>query len=217
MPRPSRNIDQALLKSGRALFPEFGCVGLSLRQLAEHAGVNVGMFHYHFQNKQNFLRTLLQQMYEEMFNPLAEQAAHTGSACERLRQTLYLFGRLMRTHGDWLGRVLVDASLKDPVAQQFLQEHASRHLRLLLSLLEQAQAEGAFAPMPALRRFSFVLGAVAAPMLVAPRAMQLGVLPDRLLAQATQDVLSDAAIAERVDRALAALALPLPTSNGVLR
>jgi AcrR family transcriptional regulator len=62
MARLSRNIDQALLRAGRELFPRVGCGGLSVRALAEHADVNVGMFHYHFKTKDKFLDALLQGM-----------------------------------------------------------------------------------------------------------------------------------------------------------
>ena len=38
MPRPSQQIDQALLASGRTLLPQTGCAGLSVRALAEQKG-----------------------------------------------------------------------------------------------------------------------------------------------------------------------------------
>ena len=50
MARPSQNVDQRLLEAGLALLPQTGCAGLSVRRLADHAGVNLGMFHYHFKN-----------------------------------------------------------------------------------------------------------------------------------------------------------------------
>ena len=80
MPRPSQQLDQALLRSGRALYPALGCAGLSQRKLAEHAGISPGMFHYHFASKDAFLRALLQQLYEEMYGPLAESAGGDGPA-----------------------------------------------------------------------------------------------------------------------------------------
>lgn len=209
MPRPSRNIDQILLTSGRTLFPEHGCAGLSLRRLAEHAQVNVGMFHYHFQSKDNFLRVLLQQMYDEMFLQLQAEVAHGGTAIQRVRQSLCLLGRLMREHGAWLGRVWSDAAHQEPVALQFLKNNGSRHVMLLLSLLEQAAQEGAWVPMAPMQRLSFLMGAVVAPMLIAPRAIQLGIAPPQLSEQVHTDVLSDHGIAERVDRALAVLTYSL--------
>jgi len=85
MPRPSRSFDRALLASGRALFPRMGCAGLSVRAVAEHCGANPAMFHYHFRTKDKFLRTLLQQMYDEMFNGLQHDAVQRGSAAVSIR------------------------------------------------------------------------------------------------------------------------------------
>lgn len=206
MARPSRNIDQVLLQSGRALYPLHGCAGLSLRLLAEHAQVNVGMFHYHFQSKDNFLRELLAQMYEELFQQLQQEASIDGTPLQRLRQALCRLGRLMREHGHWLGRVLADASHGEPVAMAFLQANGARHVALLMGLLEQAAQEGSLgAPMAPMQRVTFLMGAVVAPMVIAPRAMQLGIVPPLLADGIQNDVLSDAGIAQRVDHALWAL------------
>lgn len=214
MPRPSRNIDQVLLQSGRALYPQLGCAGLSLRLLAEHAQVNVGMFHYHFQSKDNFLRELLAQMYEEIFQQLQQEANIAGTTLQRLRQALCRLARLMREHGDWLGRVLADASQGEPVAQAFLQANGARHVGLLIGLLEQAQREGSLVPsIPPLQRLTFLMGSVVAPMVIAPRAMGLGIMPPPLAAGIQSDVLSDDGIAQRVDYALWALTHYTPDSN----
>lgn len=214
MPRPSRNTDQTLLQSGRALYPQHGCAGLSLRMLAEHAQVNVGMFHYHFQSKDNFLRELLNQMYEELYQQLEREANIAGTTLQRLRQALCRLGRLMREHGHWLGRVLSDASHGEPVAIAFLRANGARHVQLLLALLEQAAHEGVLTPLPPMQRLTFLMGAVVAPMVIAPRAMQWGVLPAPLETAIHADVLSDAGIAQRVDHALWALTHgPAPTSQ----
>ena len=70
MTRPSRNVDRLLLRAGRELFPETGVAQLSVRKVAIRAGVNPGMFHYHFGNKDLFVRQLLQELYDEMFASL---------------------------------------------------------------------------------------------------------------------------------------------------
>ena len=208
MSRPSKNIDQQLLLSGRALYPQHGCAGLSVRQLCEHADVNVGMFHYHFQSKDKFLGTLLQQLYDEVFAQLQARAAHPGSALERLRQALNLLGQLMRSHGTWIGRVWNDAASGEAVAQDFLQRNAPRHMQLLMALAQEATVAGDLSALPAMQRFGFMMGSVLAPMVIVPGALRLGVVPSALAQQVPADVLSDAAIADRVNRALAALALP---------
>jgi len=60
MPRPSRNVDERLLAAGRELYPDAGAAGLSIRRIAERAEANLGMFHYHFRTKDQFVRRLLQ-------------------------------------------------------------------------------------------------------------------------------------------------------------
>ena len=79
MPRPSRNVDQALFASGAVLYPQLGCAGLSVRAVAAHAGVTPGMFHYHFESKEAFLRTLLQRFYEDLFSRLSVPAGQGGA------------------------------------------------------------------------------------------------------------------------------------------
>ncbi len=211
MARPSKNIDQLLLYSGRTLYPQHGCAGLSVRQLCEHAGVNAGMFHYHFQSKNNFLSALLQQLYEEVFTQLQAQATQATSALQRLRLALNRLAQLMREHGDWVSRVWTDAGSGDAVAQDFLRRNAPRHMQLLMVLAQEAVQAGELAVLPALQGFGFMMGSVLAPMVLLPGALRLGMLPAALTSSVHHDVLSDAAIAQRVDRALAALALTSDT------
>lgn len=205
MPRPSLHPDQAMLASGRALFPLHGCGGLTVRMVAEHAGVTLGLFHYHFGSKDRFLRSLLQNLYEEMFGSLSGAVEWPGPPLLRLRGALLFLGGFLRTHGAEVGRIWADAGQGEPVAVAFVRENAPRHLQLLTSLMAEAEQAGDLKPMPALQRMAFVMGAVAAPVLIAGRlqTMDLGTaLPVPLL---TPQILSDAAIAARVDLAIAAL------------
>ena len=59
MPRPSRNIDQLLIAAALELLPNAGTSVLTIRQVCQHAGVNLGMFHYHFKTRDVFLRAVL--------------------------------------------------------------------------------------------------------------------------------------------------------------
>lgn len=205
MARPSKKIDQTLLQSGRVLFPHCGCCDLSLRALTEHAQVNMGMFHYHFRSKDNFLSILLQSMYEELFVQLQAETLHPGTALQRLRQSMLLLARLLREHGAWLSRVWADAGRGDVVANQFLQKNGARHLQLILSLILQAMEDKDIEQIAPMQAMTFLMGSIAAPMLIAPRVIQLGFAPAFFQEQMQEAVLSDAGIAERVDRALFAL------------
>lgn len=205
MARPSQHLDRTLLASGRALFADAGCAGLSVRQLAGHAGVSPGMFHYHFASKDEFLRTLLQQLYDEMFEGLQHQAVHDGPPLERLRAALNTLARFVREHRQVVARVWHDAASGEPVARDFLRRNAPRHLRLLLSLLAESQADARLPTSPPLPGLAFVMGAVVAPLLIIPGFVSLGITGGFGGRAVDEQVLSDDAIARRVDKALAAL------------
>lgn len=205
MPRPSQHIDRALLASGRVLYPASGCAGLSVRALAEHAGVNQAMFHYHFKTKNDFLHLLLQQMYDEMFEGLHHDAAMQGPAVERLRQALGGLARFVRDHRPVIARVWSDAAAGHPVAREFMRVNAPRHVGLLMQLLAQAEREGSVARLPPLQRLSMVMGAVVAPLVIVSGLMAMGITPGPSPRDMEAQVLSDAAIATRVALALDAL------------
>lgn len=204
MPRPSRNVDEALLRAGRELLPRLGCAGLTQRALAAQAGVQPGMFHYHFENKDSFLRALLQQLYEELFAGLAAGVAGDGPALVRLERGLLALGGFVRQHHGLIGRLVADAVGGVGVVHEFVRANAPRHLGLLLQLLQQAEADGDVAPQPPMQRLGFLLGATLAPMLIAPGVAALGV---PLAAAMAPEVSTDAALRSRIRRALAALRL----------
>ena len=205
MSRPSQGIDQALLRSGLALLPQLGCSGLSVRRVAEHAGVNPAMFHYHFGSKAGFLRTLLQQLYEHLFAQLSEGASRQGPALERLHDALVALARFVRDHRALAGRLAIDAASGETVVHDFVRANAPRHLGLLLQLMAEAETDGSLAPALPMQRFVFVMGAVIAPLLVAPGVAALKVAPQFIGQQLQEQVLSDEAIEQRVKLALAAL------------
>ena len=102
MPRPSRNLDKALLAAGRELFPDRGCAGMSIREVAEAAGVNLGMFHYHFKSREAFLRALMQQGYETMFATLSLELARPSDTVSTLRYALRAIARFVRDNRRFL-------------------------------------------------------------------------------------------------------------------
>jgi AcrR family transcriptional regulator len=214
MPRPSQNLDLAMLKAGRELFPNAGCAGLSVRAVADRSGANPGMFHYHFRTKDQFLRTLLQQVYDEMFEGLADAAALDGAPLERLRAGLVTAAGLLRIHRRVFARVWMDAMAGEPVAAEFLRANAPRHIGLLARLVEQAQAAGGLRELPPFQCVAILLGAVALPVVFASGLVETA-MPAAVQRQFQTQVMDDEAIAQRVDLVLRALRRPAaPRARG---
>jgi AcrR family transcriptional regulator len=219
-PRPSRNLDRALLVAGRELFPSRGCAGLTVREVADAAGVNLGMFHYHFKSREAFLRALLQAVYEEMFAELVTRAqqmprdAGEGGAVAVLRSALQFMGRFVRANRPLLTRILTDALCNEPIAVEFLAGNLPRHLTVLMGLVEAGQKEGALKPLPPSQLLGFCAGSLAMPILFGGAVVEhaAGSAGARL-AEAT--LLSDAALDQRIDLAIAAISNPRTASRRV--
>lgn len=210
-PRPSRNVDQLLLEAGHALLPKSGVRNLSIRQITEHAGVNLGMFHYHFKTKDVFVRAVLQQQYNDMFAALSAEAQVTDSSVESLRRAVTVIARWGRDNRGLFVRLLGDAFSGEKVVQEFMQANMPRHLMLIVNLVQQAQKDGHLRKLPLPQAMAFLIGAVAAPILLITAATNGGLLLATLAEQFEQTALTNAAIDQRIDMALTGLAAPKKT------
>jgi AcrR family transcriptional regulator len=205
--RPSRNVDAALLRAGRALYPSTGIRALSVRKVCERAGVNVAMFHYHFQSKERFVAVLLGQMYEAMFERLAF-AADGAAPLAALRRALLVLAHFARDHRAVLRRILLDALAGEPVAIEFARTNLPRHLRVVGGLVHAAQAAGKLRDVAPLQALALLGGAIGGPILLGTALTESGAVPRTLRAAFAREVLDDDALAERVDLVLAMLTAP---------
>lgn len=205
MPRPSRNLDRALLAAGRALLPQRGCAGLSIREVADAANVNLGMFHYHFKTREAFLREVLQSMYEEMFSQLTLRRDAAWGPLDNLRAAMRFLGRFLRDNRPVLARVMADALCGEPIALEFLRTNMPRHLGHMHGLIELGQQEGVLKPMPVAQALGFCAGALAMPIIFGGAAVESGALGPAMTRRLKAALLSDAAIDERIELALAAI------------
>ncbi|HXR56125.1 MAG TPA: TetR/AcrR family transcriptional regulator [Casimicrobiaceae bacterium] len=212
MTRPSRNIDRRLLEAGRELYPATGMAGLSVRKVAERAGVNLGMFHYHFRTKDAFVRQVLQGAYEEMFANL-ELAASAKAPRAGLRAALNVLGRFGRDHSRLLRRLVSEALAGEPLALEFLRNNMPRHIAVILALIAAGQRQRALRRMAPHQALAFLAGSVAAPIVVVGAIAERAIVPG-VTSDLAALVASDDAIAERVDCALAGIAAKPRRSRG---
>jgi AcrR family transcriptional regulator len=203
MPRPSQNVDQLLLDAGLELLPQTGCAGLSVRKLADHAGVNLGMFHYHFKNKDTFVRAVLQRVYEEMFSALTLKVDPKRPVLDNLRAVVAALARFGREQQALLLRMAADAMAGEAAVIEFFATNLPRHVAVVTGLVVQAQREGHIAKAPPPEVVAFLFGAVGAPMLIGGAARARG--PEAVAGLIDRHVLPDAAVERRIDWALRGL------------
>ena len=207
-PRPSRNLDQALLAAGRELFPERGCAGMSVREVADRAGVNLGMFHYHFKSREAFLRAVMQADYEAMFASLRLEVARPADTATRLRHAIRAISRFGRDNRRFLARLMADALSGEACAREFLRDNLPRHLDVMRNIVAQGQEEGIFVPVPLPQAMGVCAGAMAMPILVGGAMIDSGMLDPAAIRMIEATLLSDAALDQRIELALSAISQP---------
>ena len=208
MTRPSANLDRKLIAAARELLPERGLSGLSVREVARRAGVNAGMFHYHFKTKDAFLRRVLQECYEDFLQSFREAAEAPGSSRARLRRVLASFGRFARDN-----RVLYTLMLREllnasPEMLSFARANFPRHASVVLSLIEDCRREKTIRPLPVPMLAMFAMSSMGLPNVVVAslERNRVRTMLGRPVSEFSGMLLSDAMIEARADMVMAALA-----------
>jgi AcrR family transcriptional regulator len=208
MSRPSHNLDQKLLDAGRGIIEEEGLSRLSLRAVAKRAGVNLGMFHYYFKNKEDFSRRCCGQAYAEFYKGFETETSGSDETLEKLRRGLMSLARFSREQRHFVLAILRDLEDKNPEAWDFMRsKFPPPHSKVIMGLIKEGQKEGLLIKVPLHAAMSVLMSAIAFPNLlagVAERVMGTKLLSLPKLAL-KQYFLSDKAMEMRVELALRAL------------
>ena len=183
------------IEAGMRLYPQYGYRKLSVRLLAAEAGVSSGMFHHLFADKDAFVEELLNKKREQIFGSGHFDFPVDMPPVERLRQMVWQLAINIRDNLAWLHRVFADGADQVTVVEKFMRAHFADSTGRFLALMDECRA-GTQADL--LQRWSYLSGSIFAPMVIGARLNDMGVLP-ALLGSHVPEILSDAAIARRID------------------
>ena len=209
MTRPSRNIDRLLIEAGKELIPKTGFSGLSVRLVAKKAGVNLGMFNYHFKTKDRFIEKLLSEVYDEFFNNLTMEAASGANCREQLANVLFQAGRYAREHREIIFPLIEEIVRGNKHIMAFAKKNMTGHIALIIRLVKECQRKGYIEKMPLLNVLPVLMGAVVAPVLIVSvlkKFSQSGILPGLLPMLLGKMTLPDKALKQRIEIAFRGLA-----------
>ena len=136
---------ERLLDRARELFALHGYAGVTLRKLAEVAGVNPALIHYYFGDKES----LYEHAVGDTVEPLLKAVQGELDAGERGASAI---GRLVRKQmsivasNPWLPPLIMREVLLEEgrLRARFVKNVAGRGAGLLQALIEREQAEGRF-------------------------------------------------------------------------
>lgn len=201
MSRPSNHTDLRLIKTAREMYPKFGCARLSLRDVAKKSNVNLGMFHYYFKTKNEFIKRVFHNFYEEFLENFDPEPDADGSSFDKLRSTLLKIAFFTRDNNEFMSALFSDLMNGEPVATEFARKNFNRHFKLMHSLIEECQKKGFIEPIEPQQIASFMMPAIVFPIVLASRIKKNGKISKSFRAK-IDAASEDSAIVKRVDMAL---------------
>jgi AcrR family transcriptional regulator len=209
MTRPSSSSDRKLIDAGKALALKHGLVGLSVRETCREAGVNLGMFHYHFKTKKEFEHRILKELYGEFLSTFKLELESTANPRQRLKNLICVIGRFLRDNRRSVALIVKDLLSGREETLTFLKENFTAHMSLLVQTLKECQSKGILRnDIPLYNSLPALVLPVVVPCAVVGAVEvneYVGLLP--LAVKAIKPlIISDKAIAERAELGLRALA-----------
>jgi len=135
---------EQLLKTAARVFARHGYRGTTTAMIAGEAGISEPIIYRHFRNKQELFIALIEKVGDEVINNWQQATRNTRSPLEKLQSLLY---RNPATADPWTASVyqlLFHASteVSEPAIRQAIRDHYERYLRLLASVMSDAQKTG---------------------------------------------------------------------------
>ena len=136
---------EKLLAAAPRLFAEKGFAGVSIRQLAEAAGVNSAMISYYYGGKEGLYEAVLTTQYERLLTKFEAIAALEAPVKEKIRQYAEVI-RLNHTAEQPLMARLIQGELTSPTAcmEKVVRNYTSRIARIVSGIVQQGVEDGEF-------------------------------------------------------------------------
>jgi len=134
---------EALLTAVHELMAEKGYPRVTVREVAERAGVQAGLVNYHFGSKTGLLRSAVASISEEMLERVRQAVANEGSIEERVRALIRGIVEAINA-APYGPRLMVEQILfaDADVVEEFVERFARPNLTAILELLDEGRSEG---------------------------------------------------------------------------
>ena len=136
---------EKLLAAATRLFAEKGFAGVSIRQLAEAAGVNSAQISYYYGGKEGLYEAVLATQYERLLEKFEAIADLKAPVEEKIRQYAEVI-RLNHTAEQPLMARLIQGELTSPTAcmEKVVRNYTSRIARIVSGIVQQGVEAGEF-------------------------------------------------------------------------
>lgn len=136
---------EALLDAARELMAERGLPRVTVREVAERAGLQPALVNYYFGGKDELLRAVVADVAGRTLARVAESVATQGSPEKRLSATLRAMIASL-SEEPYAPRLIVEQVLfgREDVIDEFAERFASPQMTLIARLLQEGRDAGEF-------------------------------------------------------------------------
>jgi len=142
MGRISNKADDKLIKTGIALARAKGLSGFTIRQLCAKSKVNLGMFHYHFTNKDNFDRALLKTIYADMLADININISPQASPKQNVKVIVCAIAAFIQKNRIIISSLAGDILRGENSIITFISQNFITHIDMLREELKKANKQG---------------------------------------------------------------------------
>jgi AcrR family transcriptional regulator len=139
-----REGQQALLRAARELMAAKGSPRVTVREVAERAGVQPALVNYYFGGKEGLLRAVASLVAGRLLERVQAGVAQEGSVEERLRSIMHATVGIL-ADDPYAPRLIAEQVLfgADEVIDEFVERFARRNLETIHGLLDAGREAGA--------------------------------------------------------------------------
>lgn len=192
MPRKSNNLDKKMLRVGASMLRQKGAAALSVREVAKKAGVNLGMFTYHFKDKNEFIKMVLEDAYSPFITELRESQA------QNLEEVLLSMAKFSRNYHQPVLSLIGDVLSGEKNVAQFLRKNFTTHFAILFEVLTKHFEECNYNPKYLDHAFRYLVSSVGLPNLLVGLKIKMN-------PKLKQELDSDDSLRRRVHAAMSGL------------
>jgi AcrR family transcriptional regulator len=207
MTRPSRNQDRLLIEAARKLIPKVGVSEMSIKMLSDEAGVNQGIFYYHFKSKSEFIRIVLESFMDEAQKEIKIKIPINLSSIEKLQYYLFSIGKVYCENIKFAVLMYRDLLNKDPVITEYQISLIEYQNDLYRPLIEECQKDDFIQKHYNLQDIlSYCLSVIKGPIVLSEVINMFSDNKSEYLNKIKEELITEEAISRRAEMAVMGIA-----------
>jgi TetR/AcrR family transcriptional regulator len=160
--RPAADLDTRprILRGALEVFADRGFVGARTREIADAAGVNLGLLQYHFGGKEKLWRAAIDHAFGELWETLGAVAPLDAGTPAGLAETVRAAVRFAAAHPALVRLMNDEGKRSGPRLRWLVDRHGRRLFETVSAVLGRARATGIIADVEPIHLYFVFIGAL---------------------------------------------------------